>query len=210
VRNNTASAAGGALITNIRPEVVTLSECSSGSALSRATLACLEARNNLMQTLESDRHQQQQQQHSSGRALLQESTDCSTRGHCMDSHRLSPGGRILLQQPGSSSSGEASAGDPSNEAVSGYGDFLLTSAASVKCQNLLRLGDGEELWQDDDCSLPIRAPPGQPFGRSFVLLDGLGDPIADGIYDARMPMAVSLSAARVWGVLEGRGGCRVL
>lgn len=202
MRNNTASAAGGALITNIRPEVVTLSECSSGSALSRATLTCLEARNSLMQSLGSDgRHQQ----HSSGRSLLQDTADCSSSGHCVDSHSRHLGGRFLLQQPGSSS-GDASAVAPSNEALSGYGDFLLTSAASVKCQNLLRLGGGEELWQDDDCSLPIRAPPGQPFGRSFVLLDGLGDPIADGIWDARMPMAVSAAGVGCAGQGRLRGG----
>lgn len=150
VRNNTARAAGGALITSIRPEVVRLEGCSEGEALNRDTLSCLEAPNALLKQVSS-----------------------------------SGAGRSLLQA--------GSAAGP-NAAVSGYGNLLLTSASSMKCQNMVRITDGEDWWLDDDCNNPIRAPPGLPFGRSFMLLDGLGDPIRSGIYDARMPMSVSVPA----------------
>jgi len=157
VRNNTANAAGGALITNIRPEVLRLDECSKGAAVDPETLSCLQAPNALIERVAGERR-------SSGRSLLQQ---------------------------GDGGSGSAAAGGD-NVALSGSGNMLLSSAASVKCQNMQRLGPGSEpLWIDDDCSIPIRAPPGQPFGRSFVLLDGFGEPISSGIYDARMPMAVS-------------------
>lgn len=156
VRNNTANAAGGALITNIRPEVLRLDDCSKGTAVNPETLSCLQAPNALIERVAGQRH-------SSGRSLLQK---------------------------GDGSGSAAAGGD--NVALSGSGNMLLSSAASVKCQNMQRLGPGSEpLWIDDDCSIPIRAPPGQPFGRSFVLLDGFGEPISSGIYDARMPMAVS-------------------
>lgn len=178
VRNNSARAAGGVLITNIRPEVVVLLNCSSGSALRRDTLPCLEAHNALTHQLTG-----WSSSPSAGRSLLQQQ-----------------------QQSGDASAAAGSGGDPgANTAVSGYGNFLLTSAAGVRCQNMVRrgaAGDTEEaLWLDDDCAQPIMAPPGQPFGRSFVLLDGLGDPISSGIYDAHMPMAVSGKLRRGWGAV---------
>jgi hypothetical protein len=155
VANNTARAAGGVLITSIRPEVLLLHDCSQGSALTRATLPCLQAPNPLMQQL--------------ARAG---STAAS--------------GRSLLQL-----NATADGPETAHAAVRSDVNFLLTAAASVRCQNMLARGSDGEVWADDDCSTPIRAPPGQPFGRAFVLLDGFGDPITAGIYDAAMPMAVS-------------------
>lgn len=159
VANNTAHAAAGVMITSIRPEVLLLQNCSQGSALTRASLACLQAPNPLMQQL-------------AGAGPTAASS------------------RSLLQRNGTADVPEAA-----HATVHGNGSFLLTAAASVRCQNLLTRGSDGGLWADDDCSTPIRAPPGQPFGRSFVLLDGFGDPIIAGIYDAAMPMAVS----RMWG-----------
>lgn len=184
VRNNTASAAGGALITNIRPEVVQLEGCSAGTALTRPTLPCLEAPNSLLKTL----------------------TSSSSGGSDSTSSHSNSSGRSLLQAGGAAaSSTELGVGGP-NAALSGYGPLLLTAAASVQC--LMRVPGGEQsTWLQDDCAAPIAAPPGQPFGRSFVLLDGLGDPITTGIWDARMPMGVSWAGEQQGGLLLlGLGG----
>jgi hypothetical protein len=173
----------------------------------------------------------QQQQQSSGRSLLHYPHGSGCGGMSWVNSTSSGGGgslsvncndlllpfgvhlpRSLLQQPSSSDSNSSSGGSGgdspagANAAVSGYGSMLLTAATTVRCQNLLRLGGGEELWQDDDCTVAIRAAPGQPFGRSFVLLDGLGDPISTGIYDAGMPMAVSAEMPPVNGASGGRPG----
>lgn len=159
VRNNTADAAGGALITNIRPEVVQLEGCSAGTFITRDTLPCLEAPNTLLKQLASSGDSS-----ASGRSLLQTGGDAVVP--------LGVGG--------------------ANAARSGNGNLLLTAAASVKCLLRVSAGDASDsTWLDDDCAAPISAPPGAAFGRSFVLMDGLGDPIVSGIWDASMPMGVS-------------------
>jgi hypothetical protein len=73
----------------------------------------------------------------------------------------------------------------------GNGHLLLTAAASLKCLTRLAGEATDSNWLDEDCAAPITAPPGQPFGRSLVLLDGLGNPVDSNIWDASMAMGVS-------------------
>jgi hypothetical protein len=140
MRNNTATAASGALITDIRPGITQLLNCKQGAALSATTLSCLKAPNALMEHL--------------AMGLTEEMQD-------------SVEGTGLAQSKTS--------------------DFLLTSATSYKCQRLLV--DGSLL--DEDCSSPINANPGQPFGCGFALLDGFGNTLMAGLQDASMLMVVS-------------------
>lgn len=82
-----------------------------------------------------------------------------------------------------------------NSATNG-GDLLLTSAATLDCGSELdmptlnRRLNRQLSRRTEECSSPIKAAPGLQFNPLVYLLDGLGNRVQTGIYDASMPMQV--------------------
>lgn len=151
--------------------------CSAGPDINSATLPCLEGPNTLLKQLSSSNGSDIHGNAGSGGSSLRRSP-----------LQLQTGGVVPL-----------GIGWP-HAAQSSNGHLLLTAAASVKCFMRAAGETTDSKWLDEDCAAPITAPPGQSFGRTFVLLDGLGNPVDSSIWDASMAMGVSCRYKRIDGM----------
>eukprot|EP00878_Enallax_costatus_P009740 GHUV01010172.1.p1 GENE.GHUV01010172.1~~GHUV01010172.1.p1 ORF type:complete len:404 (+),score=84.90 GHUV01010172.1:227-1438(+) len=70
-------------------------------------------------------------------------------------------------------------------------DFVVTSAAAMRCRRFVSMTNSVK-WFGDDCAKPVRAGPGVPIDVAVQLFDGLGRPVSNGMYDATMPTAVAV------------------
>jgi hypothetical protein len=121
------------------------------------------------------------------KACLQESAGADLSA----SSRTSSSSRGLLQERsaagGVTQSGKAAAGS----------EYLVTSAAELHCFNLVDAA-GASRETREACSSDLLAGPGTPFNPGFFVVDGLGRNVTGGIYDAQMPMQVSVAIADAW------------
>lgn len=91
-------------------------------------------------------------------------------------------GRLLLQA-------EVAATGAIHGVAAVQPDFIATSAATMRCQRIVNVTDAVHVI-NESCSTPVRAGPGIPINIALVLYDGLGRPVANGTYDASMPLQV--------------------
>lgn len=103
----------------------------------------------------------------------------------------SPNSRGLLQVPASSTGSNSTLQEQAAAAAAGP-DYLVTSAAELYCFRSVDTGSNSSLMEvKEACSEPMLAGPGTPFNPGFIVVDGLGRHVTQGIYDAGMPMQVS-------------------
>eukprot|EP00883_Tetradesmus_obliquus_P003960 jgi/Sobl393_1/14275/SZX72377.1 len=104
----------------------------------------------------------------------------------------SPNSRGLLQVPASSTGSNSTLQEQAAAAAAGP-DYLVTSAAELHCFRSVDTGSNSTLMEvKEACSEPMLAGPGTPFSPGFIVVDGLGRHVTQGIYDAGMPMQAQL------------------